>query len=686
MGLYQKYRPASLDEVVGQSAVVSQLRAMLAKQALPHALLFSGPSGTGKTTLARILAKELGASGVDIIEKNAASDNGVDAIREIEGRLQMRGLSGGRRIYIIDECFPANTPVLTKTGYKPISEIEAGEEVQSVAGLTKVKRTMKKRVDLSRLVVVRYDDGKEIVTTEDHKFLTDSGWLEAKQLANTSTLCYVGNQTDDYTTQGNKHAESQEQRKPMPTLRSDIHVRPHASLLFKEMREYPEGKGEGARTATSSEKLPRVRKGIHTGTSFGRKEILLTKLCSQEQTETTRISEQVICSRSQGTGGGLFGEMERDGCGEIRESRGIEANVQYESRSRDSQKGYGNSRTAIREQIPSGARREWEDVPPPRDASSSSIGFRRTGNARTLRQNPEKNSVPACLQDRHSLAVSESCHRGRWEVPSIERNYFDGREKDSTFRRTRVESVSYFQRGSIAPSFSGVVSGEDLARGFVEFYDLEIVGHPSYIVDGIPVHNCHQITSQGQRAMLKMAEDTPGHIYFILCTTNPEKLEKPLQNRLTHFKLGDVSIADLNTLVNKVSTAEGIECIATTISQAANGSPRLALVLLEQVANAPKERWPEILSNPEDLKPDVFKVVQDLYAGKKIFPNHGVTVKDLPEGEIERLRCAIMSYGAAMLLNGKSVPTVVKIMSEFENQFFSSRKPGFILALVRASA
>jgi DNA polymerase III delta prime subunit len=206
-------------------------------------------------------------------------------------------------------------------------------------------------------------------------------------------------------------------------------------------------------------------------------------------------------------------------------------------------------------------------------------------------------------------------------------------------------------------------------------------GRRIYIID-----EAHQITSQGQRAMLKMTEDTPAHVYFILCTTNPEKLEKPLQTRLTHFKLGDVSIADLNTLVGRVATAEGIDCIPTTISQAANGSPRQALVLLEQIANAPKERWPDILGNPEELKPDVFKLVQDLYAGRKIFPNHGVTVKDLPEGEIERLRCAIMSYGAAMLLNGKSVPTVVKIMSEFENQFFSSRKPGFILALVRASA
>jgi replication-associated recombination protein RarA len=206
-------------------------------------------------------------------------------------------------------------------------------------------------------------------------------------------------------------------------------------------------------------------------------------------------------------------------------------------------------------------------------------------------------------------------------------------------------------------------------------------GKRIYIID-----EAHQITSQGQRAMLKMTEDTPAHVYFILCTTNPEKLEKPLQTRLTHFKLGDVSIADLNTLVNQVATTEGIDCIATTISQAANGSPRQALVLLEQIANAPKERWPEILGNPEDIKPDLFKLVQDLYAGRKIFPNHGVALRDLPEGEVERLRLTILSYGATMVLNGKATPTVIKIMSQFENPFFSSRKPGFILALVRASA
>ena len=206
-------------------------------------------------------------------------------------------------------------------------------------------------------------------------------------------------------------------------------------------------------------------------------------------------------------------------------------------------------------------------------------------------------------------------------------------------------------------------------------------GKRVYIID-----ESHQITPQGQRAMLKMAEDTPAHVYFILCTTDPQKLEKPLQTRLTHFKLREVALKPLTDFIESVAKDQGITCNATSIALAANGSPRQALVLLEQVAASSPEQWPDILQNPEDIKEDAFQLVKDLYALKKLFPTHGKLLKDLPEGEVERLRLTIMSYGATIIMNGRGTPPIIKIMSQFENPFFSSKKSGFILALARASA
>lgn len=202
-----------------------------------------------------------------------------------------------------------------------------------------------------------------------------------------------------------------------------------------------------------------------------------------------------------------------------------------------------------------------------------------------------------------------------------------------------------------------------------------------YIID-----EAHAITPQAQRAMLKMLEDTPAHVYFVLCTTNPEKLEKPVRTRLTHIQLEKVVNSELAILVTKVADKYQIACNAAAIAAAADGSPRQALVLLEQIGATSKENWSSVLQSPDDIKPDLFQIVKDLYAGKKIFPAHGQAVKDLPESEIERLRLTIMSYGSTICYNGRFDAKTAKIMENFKEPFFSSKKGGFVLALARSSS
>ncbi len=102
-----KYRPASLDDIVGNEEVVQLLKNQLAKnskQPISHSLLFHGPTGCGKTTLARIIANELGARGSDIQEIDSADFRGVDTIREIRKQCNYKPLEGPRRVWILDEC------------------------------------------------------------------------------------------------------------------------------------------------------------------------------------------------------------------------------------------------------------------------------------------------------------------------------------------------------------------------------------------------------------------------------------------------------------------------------------------------------------------------------------------------------------------------------------------------------
>jgi DNA polymerase-3 subunit gamma/tau len=123
--LYRKYRPQDFDEVVGQEAIVRTLKNALSAGQVRQAYLFAGPRGTGKTSLARILAKGLNCvqgptpnpdkvcnpcvtiangTSLDVVEMDAASQRGIDDIREIRERVVLQPVEGRYKVYILDEA------------------------------------------------------------------------------------------------------------------------------------------------------------------------------------------------------------------------------------------------------------------------------------------------------------------------------------------------------------------------------------------------------------------------------------------------------------------------------------------------------------------------------------------------------------------------------------------------------
>lgn len=104
MTLHTKYRPATFEEVRGQSEAVEQIKRAL-ETGTTRAFLLHGPAGTGKTTLARIIARTFGADDFGIDEIDAATNTGVEAMRKIASTAYMKSLGGsGKRVYIVDEC------------------------------------------------------------------------------------------------------------------------------------------------------------------------------------------------------------------------------------------------------------------------------------------------------------------------------------------------------------------------------------------------------------------------------------------------------------------------------------------------------------------------------------------------------------------------------------------------------
>jgi DNA polymerase-3 subunit gamma/tau len=113
--LYRKYRPSSFDEVRNQDHIVTVLEGAIYKKTLPHALLFSGGRGTGKTTVARIFAAAVGAQPIDIYEIDAASNRGIDDIRDLKEAVHTTPYESPYKVYIIDEVH-----MLTKEAFNAL--------------------------------------------------------------------------------------------------------------------------------------------------------------------------------------------------------------------------------------------------------------------------------------------------------------------------------------------------------------------------------------------------------------------------------------------------------------------------------------------------------------------------------------------------------------------------------------
>lgn len=183
---------------------------------------------------------------------------------------------------------------------------------------------------------------------------------------------------------------------------------------------------------------------------------------------------------------------------------------------------------------------------------------------------------------------------------------------------------------------------------------------------------CHQWLAPVQNAFLKAFEDTPEHVYFFLCTTNPEKLIAPLKTRCSIINVSPLTDDEMKYLLKRTSRAEGIKLsgeIYDKIIEISQGGSRKALKLLSKVLylDSDEERLSVLKKENVAENEDTIELCRALLKKGISFSELAGILKSIDTTEAEKVRQAVMGYMNAVLLSGKLTPQAVSAMQAFSS-------------------
>jgi len=204
---------------------------------------------------------------------------------------------------------------------------------------------------------------------------------------------------------------------------------------------------------------------------------------------------------------------------------------------------------------------------------------------------------------------------------------------------------------------------------------------------------CHQIGQGGdseknraQSGMLKMLEDAPDHVYFILCTTDPHRLLKTVRGRCTTLEVSRLDEDTMTALIKKTARREKTvisDAVTEMIVEKADGHPRNAMKLLEKVIGLTEEQAQEVVDEEERLQSEGIELCRELLSIKPNWKKVAGILTGLKDQDEEGIRRLVLGYCNSILLKGNNFNAFL-IMDEFSQPFYDIGTPGLTLACYKS--
>lgn len=195
----------------------------------------------------------------------------------------------------------------------------------------------------------------------------------------------------------------------------------------------------------------------------------------------------------------------------------------------------------------------------------------------------------------------------------------------------------------------------------------------------------HNWTGAAAEAALKMLEDAPDNVFFLLCTTNPEKLKKTLKSRCTNIKMSTLNSRDMKKLLENIASVEEVGIappVLKAIIAASDGSPREAVKLLDSVLGINNnEDAIKAIESSSVSESTVIDLCRALVKGEswRVVSN---ILKGL-DVDAEQVRRAILGYFTKVLLDNDNT-LIAQLMECFEEPYFNTGKAGLVLSCYQA--